>query len=152
MQPHHIHRRKAGPFDPIFMSEPALPKASLPHGEMRPDDAFQLLHDELPLDGNTRQNMATFVLTWEEADIHKLMGLPVDKNVIDKDEHPQTAEIEARCIRMLAGLWHAPCVWGGSRTDLRRQFLPSGRTGHCTTLRLHLARPRRLLQGAVGEL
>ena len=32
----------------------------------------------------------------------------VDKNMIDKDEYPQTAEIEARCVHMLADLWNSP--------------------------------------------
>ena len=36
------------------------------------------------------------------------MALSIDKNMIDKDEYPQTAEIEARCVAMLADLWGAP--------------------------------------------
>ena len=28
----------------------------------------------------------------------------IDKNMIDKDEYPQTAEVEARCVHMLADL------------------------------------------------
>jgi glutamate decarboxylase len=31
-----------------------------------------------------------------------------DKNMIDKDEYPQTAEIEERCVRILADLWNVP--------------------------------------------
>jgi glutamate decarboxylase len=30
------------------------------------------------------------------------------KNMIDKDEYPQTAEIERRCVAILADLWNAP--------------------------------------------
>ena len=60
------------------------------------------------LDGNSRQNLATFCQTWEEPQVHALMDLSIDKNMIDKDEYPQTAEIEQRCVHMLADLWNAP--------------------------------------------
>ena len=60
------------------------------------------------LDGNSRQNLATFCQTWEEPEVHRLMDLAIDKNMIDKDEYPQTAEIERRCVHMLADLWNAP--------------------------------------------
>ncbi len=60
------------------------------------------------LDGNSRQNLATFCQTWVDDEIRELMDLSIDKNMIDKDEYPQTAEIEARCVRMLADLWNSP--------------------------------------------
>ena len=60
------------------------------------------------LDGNSRLNLATFVTTWMEPEAKKLMEQTFDKNMIDKDEYPQTAEIEVRCVRMIADLWHAP--------------------------------------------
>ena len=60
------------------------------------------------LDGNSRQNLATFCQTWVEPEVHKLMDECIDKNMIDKDEYPQTAEIEARCVNMLADLWNSP--------------------------------------------
>jgi glutamate decarboxylase len=85
-----------------------LPSHLFPPGEMRPTDAYQAIADELLLDGNARQNLATFCQTWEEPQIHKLMDLSMDKNMIDKDEYPQTAEIERRCVQMLADLWNAP--------------------------------------------
>jgi glutamate decarboxylase len=75
---------------------------------MNPDVAYQLVHDELMLDGNARLNLATFVTTWMEPQAARLIAETADKNVIDKDEYPQTAEIERRCVHMLADLWHAP--------------------------------------------
>ena len=60
------------------------------------------------MDGNARQNLATFCQTWEEPQVHALMELAIDKNMIDKDEYPQTAEVERRCVHMLADLWNAP--------------------------------------------
>ena len=85
-----------------------LPSQRFPEREMRPTDAFQAISDELLLDGNARQNLATFCQTWEEPEIHLLMDLCIDKNMIDKDEYPQTAELERRCVHMLADLWNAP--------------------------------------------
>ena len=85
-----------------------IPRHALPDGEMPPDVAYQIIHDELMLDGNARLNVATFVSTWMEPQAEKLMAECFDKNMIDKDEYPQTAEIEARCVNILANLWHAP--------------------------------------------
>ncbi len=74
---------------------------------MPADVAYQLIHDELLLDGNSRLNLATFVTTWMEPQARALMDDCVDKNMIDKDEYPQTAELERRCVSILADLWHA---------------------------------------------
>ena len=86
----------------------AAPKYRFPNDEWRPEDAYAVVADELMLDGNSRQNLATFCQTWEEPEVHRLMDLAIDKNMIDKDEYPQTAEIERRCVHMLADLWNAP--------------------------------------------
>ncbi len=86
----------------------SLPKAKFPEKEQNPRNVFAAVKDELLMDGNSRQNLATFCQTWLDDEIHELMDLSIDKNMIDKDEYPQTAEIEARCVRMLADLWHSP--------------------------------------------
>ena len=99
------------PNDPVFGAddfEIVAPRTGFPQQEMRPQDAYQLVHDELLLDGNARQNLATFCQTWDDAEVHKLMDLSISKNMIDKDEYPQTAELEMRCVNMLATLWNAP--------------------------------------------
>ena len=87
-----------------------VPRDRFSRRGMLPDTAYQLIHDELLLDGNSRQNGATLGTTWMEAQAQALMAETVDKNMIDKDEYPQTAELETRCVRMLADLWHAPSV------------------------------------------
>ena len=84
------------------------PKFRFPDTEHDPRHAYQIVHDELLLDGNSRQNLATFCQTWAEPEVHRLMNECIDKNMVDKDEYPQTAEIEARCVNMLADLWNAP--------------------------------------------
>src|SRR5262245_45893840 len=86
----------------------AMPKYHFPPREAPSLDAFQVVHDELMLDGNARQNLATFCQTWEEPFVKDIMLLAMDKNMIDKDEYPQTAELERRCVHMLADLWNAP--------------------------------------------
>ena len=84
-----------------------VPKHRIPDGELNPISAYRVVHDELMLDGNARLNTATFVSTWMEDQARLLMAEAVDKNMIDKDEYPQTAELERRCVNMLADLWHA---------------------------------------------
>src|SRR4051812_11270224 len=85
-----------------------VPRLRMPEGEMPPDVAAQIVHDELMLDGNARLNLATFVTTWMEPAARILMAECFDKNMIDKDEYPQTAELEKRCVAILANLWNAP--------------------------------------------
>ena len=94
---------------PLFTREDTdVPRHELPEGELPPDVAYQIIHDELMLDGNARLNVATFVTTWMEPQAEQLMAECFDKNMIDKDEYPQTAEIEMRCVNILSRLWHAP--------------------------------------------
>jgi glutamate decarboxylase len=86
----------------------AVPRHQLPLQSMDPEAALQLVRDELILDGNARLNLATFVTTWMEPQAETLMAECFSKNMIDKDEYPQTAELERRCVNILAHLWHAP--------------------------------------------
>lgn len=106
-----MSRKFDSPYDEVYGARElslSLPKSDFPEREEDPRRVYSAVRDELMLDGNARQNLATFCQTWEEPEIHDLMDLCIDKNMVDKDEYPQTAEIEARCVRMLADLWHAP--------------------------------------------
>ncbi len=98
--------------NPVFTgdgdTDGTVPRNQLPAGGLDPEVAYQLVHDELMLDGNARLNLATFVTTWMEPAARRLMDECADKNMIDKDEYPRTAALEARCVNMLARLWHAP--------------------------------------------
>ncbi|MEV7413900.1 glutamate decarboxylase [Streptomyces sp. NPDC089919] len=99
------------PFADIYatpVSREALPKYRMPDGTSDPRTIRALIQDELDLDGNAAQNLATFCTTWSEPEVHALMDASLNKNMIDKDEYPQTAEIESRCVHILADLWHAP--------------------------------------------
>ncbi len=80
----------------------------MPDTEAPAQSVYRLIHDELLLDGSSRLNMATFVTTWMEPEADRLMAETFDKNMIDKDEYPQTAEIERRCVNIVADLFNAP--------------------------------------------
>lgn len=98
-------------FESIYgsrMADVKLPKNVIPDASSDPDVILEVVKDELFMDGNARQNLATFCQTWEEKQVHEIMDLSINKNLIDKDEYPQTAEIERRCVNMIADLWNAP--------------------------------------------
>lgn len=109
----HIGRRRRDDSgnDSVFGSQQMRSVAQakqFPASEMRPDVAYQMVHDELLLDGNARQNLATFCQTWDDPYVHNLMDLSINKNWIDKEEYPQSAAISIKCVNMLADLWHVP--------------------------------------------
>jgi glutamate decarboxylase len=127
-----------GEANPAFGQRVRPPRDRLADDPVPPDVAYQLIHDELLLDGSSRLNLATFVTTWMEPQARVLMLECVDKNMIDKDEYPQTAELERRCVAILADLWHAEEATGCSTTGsseagmlaglaLKRRWRGSGR-------------------------
>ncbi len=85
-----------------------VPKYELPRAEMASRTACQLIHDELALDGNSRLNLASLVTTWMEPEAAQLMAKAFDRNMMDKDAYPQTAELEKRCVNILSRLWNSP--------------------------------------------
>jgi glutamate decarboxylase len=91
-----------------LLAEKNLPRYRVPQGSSDPREVRSLVSNELLLDGNAGQNLATFCTTYDDEDVRYLMDLAINKNMIDKDEYPQSAEIENRCVHMLADLWHAP--------------------------------------------
>ncbi|HEY3829168.1 MAG TPA: glutamate decarboxylase [Solirubrobacteraceae bacterium] len=105
----HTHRQveDEDPYE-TEMARHGAPKQRFPARETDPRLAYALVHDELLLDGVARMNLATFCTTWAEPEVLKLLAESFDKNIVDKDEYPQTAELESRCVRMLADLWHSP--------------------------------------------
>lgn len=90
-----------------FAADP-FPALRMPEEMSAPDAAYRYVHDELMLDGSTRQNLATFVTTWMEPEAEKLMAETFDRNAIDHDEYPSVSAIEQRCVSMVADLFHAP--------------------------------------------
>ena len=91
-----------------------MPKQQFPLVASDPEMTMRILREELLLDGNAKQNLATFCQTYDAKWLTKLMELGQDKNLIDKDEYPQTAEIERRCVNLIADLWNAPAAITGN--------------------------------------
>ncbi|MBV8710761.1 MAG: glutamate decarboxylase, partial [Solirubrobacterales bacterium] len=91
-----------------------LPIHELGDSGLDSETAYELITSELLLDGQARLNLATFVTTYMPAVAAKLMAETADKNMIDKDEYPQTAEIESRCVDMIARLWNSPAHHGAT--------------------------------------
>ena len=98
-----------------FLLEPAGQRA--PEHGMRAVDAMRLIGEELVLDGIPQRNLATFVTTWMEPEAQRIIAENLHRNFIDHAEYPQTAEIEQRCIRILASLFNAPGETTGARTQ-----------------------------------
>jgi glutamate decarboxylase len=99
-----------------FLLEPVPDQKLSEHG-MPAVDAMRLIGEELVLDGLPMRNLATFVTTWMEPEAQRVIAENLHRNFIDHAEYPQTAEIEQRCIRMLADLFHAPGETTGARTQ-----------------------------------
>ncbi|KAK6904943.1 glutamate decarboxylase [Kwoniella mangroviensis CBS 10435] len=108
----HTHDRKATLYDIPYTSrydvEVDLPRYSIPETGVNAKVSYQLLHDELLLDGNPNMNLASFVNTWVPDECNRLMYENLNKNLVDQDEYPAAQAIHERCISMISHLWHAP--------------------------------------------
>ena len=90
-----------------FFTKP-IPRFQMPDDGLDADVVYQMIHDELNIDGNPALNLATFVTTWMEPQAEKLIVETLNKNLVDQDEYPQTGKIQERVVNMLARLYHAP--------------------------------------------
>ena len=115
----------------------SIPKFEMPQQGMPAQAAYQLIHDELDLDGNPALNLASFVTTWMEPQADKLIMESVDKNYVDNDEYPQTQKIEERVVNMLARLFNAPqdCQSMGTATIGSSEAIMLGLLAHKWTWR-----------------
>jgi glutamate decarboxylase len=99
-----------------FLTEDA-PDGPFPGAGMPSLDAMRLVGEELALEGDPQRNLATFVTTWMEPEAQRIVAENLHRNFIDHAEYPISAEIEQRCIRMLADLFNAPGETTGARTQ-----------------------------------
>jgi len=110
-----IHSREAVELTRLFLipvyarpgAVSAIPKDQLPEDGLDPRVAYQLLHDELMIDGNSRQNLATSVTTFMDDEAGRLFAETLDKGLIDEHEYPQTAAIGGQCVRIISELWNS---------------------------------------------
>jgi glutamate decarboxylase len=114
--PPHIDEAVARRFGNRFITEDA-PSQQFPESGMGAQDAMRLIAQELYLDGDPQRNLATFVTTWMEPEAQRLIADNLHRNFIDHAEYPVPAEIERRCIRMLADLFHASGETTGACTQ-----------------------------------
>jgi hypothetical protein len=95
-----------------------MPEQSIPK-----EAAYQIINDELMLDGNPRLNLASFVTTWMEPECDKLIQASVNKNYVDMDEYPVTTELQVRSRRGASLLFLPPSIaHQSSRSYLRLPF------------------------------
>lgn len=99
-----------------FLTAPA-PSETFPEEGMAATDAMRLVDVDLAMEGDPQRNLATFVTTWMEPEAQRLISENLHRNFIDHAEYPISAEIEQRCVRMLADLFHAPGKTTGCRTQ-----------------------------------
>jgi glutamate decarboxylase len=86
----------------------SLPRFQMPENSIPKEAAYQIINDELMLDGNPRLNLASFVTTWMEPECDKLIMAAINKNYVDMDTYPVTTELQNRCVNMIARLFNAP--------------------------------------------
>ncbi|KAL5574051.1 hypothetical protein UlMin_023648 [Ulmus minor] len=86
----------------------SLPRFKMAEQSIPKEAAFQIINDELMLDGNPRLNLASFVTTWMEPECDKLIMSSINKNYVDMDEYPVTTELQNRCVNIIAHLFNAP--------------------------------------------
>ena len=95
---------------PIFGSEAsdvAMPRTQMNDKPVEPRIAYEMIKEYLSIEGNATQNLTTFCQTYMEPMATKIMAETREKNAIDKDEYPMTADLENRCVKIIQDLWHA---------------------------------------------
>jgi len=130
-----------------YFSE-SIPKYEIPEDGMPAKAAYQLINEELNLDGNPALNLASFVTTWMEPEADQLIMDSIGKNYVDNDEYPQTSKIQDRVVNMLARLFNAPhdCRSVGTGTIGSSEAIMLGLLAHKWTWRM-----RREKEGKAGD-
>ncbi len=90
-----------------YFTQPAEERKLPTHGT-DPRTALYFLQSEMMLDHSPDKNLATFVTTWMEPEAREVIAANLHRNYIDHAEYPRTAEIAARCVRMIHGLFNGP--------------------------------------------
>lgn len=101
---------QTGYLSPIFgsyASDVEMPVDKLNHDPIEPRIASEIIREYIGTEGNAHQNLCTFVQTYMEPEAAELMKDTLEKNAIDKDEYPMTADLENRCVKIIQNLWHA---------------------------------------------
>ncbi|MFI8932209.1 glutamate decarboxylase [Streptomyces sp. NPDC053474] len=112
LRPIHADRREEVlPVNPLYsglVPPGGVPRFQLSDKSMSADAARALIRDELILESHARLNLATYCTTWMEPQAKELIAECLDRNLMDHDQYPQTADIETRCVNILTNLWNDP--------------------------------------------
>ena len=95
---------------PIFGSEASdaqMPRTQMNDEPVEPRIAYEMIKEYLSIEGNATQNLTTFCQTYMEPMATRIMSEVMEEDAIDKYEYPMTADLENRCVAMIADLWHA---------------------------------------------
>ncbi|NET61736.1 MAG: hypothetical protein F6K47_38135, partial [Symploca sp. SIO2E6] len=115
-----------------------IPKKTVPENPMAPDSAYQLITDELLLDGSPGLNLATFVNTYQDEWGRKLALNSLNKNFIDHEEYPKSGLAEKRSIWMLAQELGTQFQTGDDDPDTSQNFYGSATIGSSEAVMLGL--------------
>lgn len=98
---------KSETFATNAMLQPS-PVDTIPDGPTTPEVAYQMVKDETFAQTQPRLNLATFVGTYMDEYATRLMNEAININYIDETEYPRIAVMNAKCINIMANLWHTP--------------------------------------------
>ncbi|WFD43772.1 glutamate decarboxylase [Malassezia psittaci] len=129
----------AGRYDSI-----PVPKYQIPEKGLSEDATYELIKNELLLDGKPGLNLASFVHTWMPERAHQLMSETIGINLCDQDEYPATMSIHARCVSSIANLWKAPKVT--YEDGKKRAAMGTATTGSSEAIMLALLAAKRRWQ------
>ena len=85
-----------------------IPKYRLPADGLPADAAYQLVHDELDLDGNPALNLASFVTSWMEPQARLSRRRDTRQEPDRPGRVPTDRGVHQRVVSMIGRLFHAP--------------------------------------------
>lgn len=97
--------RYSTPYTSAYASRLPFPTYRIPEEGAPSDTVYQVIHDEMNLDGKPDLNLASFVGTWMEGNARTLMNENINKNLADADEYPALMRVHERCVSILGNLW-----------------------------------------------
>lgn len=86
----------------IWFCGVVMKRFKMPENSIPKEAAYQIINDELMLDGNPRLNLASFVTTWMEPECDKLVMASINKNYVDMDEYPVTTELQVHKLTLIS--------------------------------------------------
>lgn len=121
-----------------------IPKYTLPEKGIPAEAAYQLVTDEVQLDGKPSLNLASFVHTWMPPQGRQLLADHMDLNLCDQDEYPATMAVHSRCVSILGNLWKQPK--GPNKSGAQESALGTATTGSSEAIMLGLLAAKRRWQ------